>query len=84
MKRRSAGRTKSRELAELLQCGFIEREGKVADTVISVAQELAVQHVVVGEAAHPGVRGRLRRGLVDRLIAELPDVSVHVVARPAR
>jgi len=77
------GRAKSKELAALLQCGFIEREGKLTDTVIAVAQELAVQHVVVGEAAHPGVRGRLHRGLVDRLIAELPDVSVHVVARPA-
>jgi two-component system sensor histidine kinase KdpD len=77
------GRAKAKELAGLLQCGFIEREGRVADTVISVAQELAVQHVVAGEAAHPGMRGRLRRGLVDRLITELPDVSVHVVARPA-
>jgi two-component system, OmpR family, sensor histidine kinase KdpD len=77
------GRAKSRELAELLQCGFIERPGKIADSVISVAGDLAVQHVVVGEAAHQGVRGRLHRGLVDRLIAELPDVSVHVVARPA-
>jgi two-component system sensor histidine kinase KdpD len=77
------GRVKSKELAALLQCGFIEREGKLTDTVIAVAQELAVQHVVVGEAAHPGVRARLHRGLVDRLITELPDVSVHVVARPA-
>jgi two-component system sensor histidine kinase KdpD len=77
------GRAKSEQLAGLLQCGFIEREGRIADTVIAVAQELAVQHVVVGEAAHPGVRGRLHRGLVDRLISELPDVSVHVVARPA-
>jgi two-component system sensor histidine kinase KdpD len=77
------GRAKSRELAELLQCGFIERPGKITDAVISVARDLAVQHVVVGEAAHQGVRGRLHRGLVDRLIAELPDVSVHVVARPS-
>jgi two-component system sensor histidine kinase KdpD len=77
------GRAKSEQLAGLLQCGFIERAGRIADTVIAVAQELAVQHVVVGEAAHPGVRGRLHRGLVDRLISELPDVSVHVVARPA-
>ena len=83
MTRRRAGRVKSKELAELLQCGFIEREGKLTDTVVTVAQELGVQHVVVGEAAHPGVRGRLHRGLVDRLITELPDVSVHVVARPA-
>jgi two-component system sensor histidine kinase KdpD len=77
------GRTKSRELAELLQCGFIEREGKIADTVIAVAQEIGVQHVVVGQSSHPGVRSRLHRGLVDRLISELPDVSVHVIARPA-
>jgi two-component system, OmpR family, sensor histidine kinase KdpD len=77
------GRTKSRELAELLQCGFIEREGKVAETVIAVAQEIGVQHVVVGQASHQGVRSRLHRGLVDRLISELPDVSVHVIARPA-
>ncbi len=75
------GRIKAKELAELLQCGFIEREGKVNDTVIAVAQELAVQHVVIGESAHPGVRGRLRRGLIDQLITEVPDVSVHVVAR---
>jgi two-component system, OmpR family, sensor histidine kinase KdpD len=77
------GRTKSKELAELLQCGFIEREGRVTDVVVAVAQELSVQHVVVGESSHPGVRGRLHRGLVDQLITELPDVSVHVVARPA-
>ncbi len=77
------GRAKAKELAELLQCGFIEREGRITETVIAVAQELAVQHIVVGESAHPGMRARLRRGLVDRLIAELPDVSVHVVARPA-
>ena len=77
------GRTKSKELAELLQCGFIEREGRVNDVVVAVAQELGVQHVVVGQSSHPGVRGRLHRGLVDRLITELPDVSVHVIARPA-
>jgi two-component system sensor histidine kinase KdpD len=78
-----AGRTKSKELAELLQCGYIEREGKVTDTVIAVAQELAVQHVVIGQTSHPGVRGRLHRGLVDRLITQLPDVSLHVIARAA-
>ena len=77
------GRKKAKELAELLQCGFIEREGKINDTVIAVAQELAVQHVVIGESAHPGVRGRLRRGLIDQLITELRDVSLHVVARRA-
>src|SRR5579862_6208780 len=33
------GRTGARELAELLQCAFIEREGRIAETVIAVAQE---------------------------------------------
>ena len=78
-----AGRTKSKQLAELLQCGYLERGGKVADNVIAVAQELGVQHVVVGQSSHPGVRSRLHRGLVDRLISELPEVSLHVIARPA-
>ena len=77
------GRRKAKELAELLQCEFIEREGKIADNVIAQALELGVQHVVVGQSSRPGVRSRLHRGLVDRLITELPDVSVHVIARPA-
>ncbi len=80
---REAGTVKAKALAELLQCGFIERAGKVTDTIVDVARDLAVQHVVVGEASHPSMRARLRRGLIDRLISELPDVSVHVVARHA-
>ena len=80
---REAGTIKAKALAELLQCGFIEREGKITDTIVAVARDLAVQHVVIGESAHASVRARLRRGLIDRLIGELPDVSVHVVARHA-
>ena len=80
---RESGTKKAKALAELLQCGFIEREGKITDTIVAVARDLAVQHVVIGESAHASVRARLRRGLVDRLISELPDVSVHVVARHA-
>jgi two-component system, OmpR family, sensor histidine kinase KdpD len=78
-----AGTAKAKALAELLQCGFIEREGKVTDTIIAVARDLGVQHVVIGESAHASMRARLRRGLIDRLISELPDASVHVVARHA-
>lgn len=75
------GRAHAREVAEHLQCRYIERSGKVADTVIATAKELAVQHVVVGESERPTLSERLRRGLVDRLISDLPDVSVHVIAR---
>jgi two-component system, OmpR family, sensor histidine kinase KdpD len=76
-----AGRRKARDVAELLQCAYIERHGKVADTVLRAARELGVQHVAIGESPSVGVRGRLRRGLIDRLITELPDVDVHVFAR---
>ena len=75
------GREKAKAVAELLQCAYIERRGKVAEAVLQVARELGVQHVVVGESPNEGIRGRLRRGLIDRLIAELPDIDVHVVAR---
>ena len=77
------GRAKARQLAELLQCAYVERRGKVVDVVLQVARELGVQHVVIGESPAPGIRSRLRRGLVDRLITELPEVDVHVIARIA-
>jgi len=76
-----AGRHKAKEVAELLQCAYIEREGKVTPAVLDTARKLGVQHVVVGESPNPGVRSRLRRGLIDRLITELPDIDVHVFAR---
>src|SRR4029077_13727952 len=55
--------------------------GRVAQTVLDTARQLGVEHVVVGESPNPMVRSRLRRGLIDRLITELPDVNVHVFAR---
>ena len=75
------GRAKAKAIADLLGCAYLERRGKVADCVLQVARELGVQHVVVGESPNEGIRARLRRGLVDRLITELPDIDVHVVAR---
>ena len=70
-----------RATAEQLQCRYIERTGPVAEAVLATARELGVQHVVIGESERPGLRARLRRGLIDRLIRELPDVDVHVIAR---
>lgn len=78
-----AGRAHAREVAEHVQCRYIERSGRLVETVINTARELLVQHVVVGESERPSLRERLRRGLVDRLITDLPDVAVHVIARYA-
>ena len=77
------GRAHACEVAEHLQCRYIERTGRIADTVIAAAKEFLVQHVVVGESERPTLSERLRRGLVDRLIGDLPDVNVHIVARYA-
>jgi two-component system, OmpR family, sensor histidine kinase KdpD len=75
------GRRQAQQIAELLNCAYVERFGKVADVVIKTARELSVVHVVIGEAQASDVRSRLGRGLVDRLITELPDINVHVIAR---
>ena len=75
-----ASRANSRSCSS---AGSSSVEGKITDTVIGRRAGTGGAARRVGEAAHQGVRGRLHRGLVDRLITELPDVSVHVVARPA-
>ena len=75
------GRARARETAEHVQSRYIERTGRVADAVLTTARELGVQHVVIGESERPGLRARLKRGLIDRLITDLPDVDVHVIAR---
>ncbi len=78
-----AGRAQARETAEHLQCRYVEETGRIPDAVVTAARQLGVQHVVIGESERPGLRSRLRRGLIDRLITELPDVDVHVIARYA-
>jgi len=78
-----AGRAQARQTAEQLQCRYVEETGRIPDAVITTARNLGVQHVVIGESERPGLRSRLRRGLIDRLISELCDVDVHVMARYA-
>jgi two-component system, OmpR family, sensor histidine kinase KdpD len=75
------GRERVRQVAQMLGCAYVERRGRIADTVVAVARELGVRHIVIGESERPGVRERLRRGLIDQLITELPQVDVHVIAR---
>jgi two-component system sensor histidine kinase KdpD len=71
-----------RALAVQLRCSFVERRsGDVPGTVVSVARELGVRHVVAGESRRQPILSRWRAGLVDRLIDELPDTDIHVVAR---
>ncbi|HEY6378735.1 MAG TPA: hypothetical protein VI316_06110 [Candidatus Dormibacteraeota bacterium] len=71
-----------RTVTEELQATWREVEATApGPAVVAVARELGVEHVVVGEGGPSGLLGRFRKGLVDLLIEELPDVSVHIIAR---
>ena len=69
-------------LTEQLHCSFIERRSRdLPGTVIDVARALGTRHVVVGESGQRRFLERWRIGLIDRLVDELPDADIHVVAR---
>ncbi len=71
-------------LAEELQTTVLEPESAdVAATLIALAHERGIRHVVVGEPRPLGLLGRLRATIVERVIEGLPDVDVHVIARYA-
>jgi len=69
-----------RSVAEQLQCRVIEEAGAIAKVVEKVAHDRGVRHVVFGESHRSGV-GRFRPGVVDSLVADLPDLDLHVIAR---
>ena len=71
-------------LTEQLHCSFVERRSRdLPGTVIDVARALGTRHIVVGESGARRFLERWRTGLIDRLVDELPDADVHVVARSA-
>jgi K+-sensing histidine kinase KdpD len=70
-----------RALAEQLHCSFVERRAAdVGGCAVAVARELGVRHVVIGEPRRRTLLQRCRGSLVDRLIDDLPDTDVHVIA----
>jgi two-component system sensor histidine kinase KdpD len=80
-----AGIDRYRELAAQLGCSFAVLAGRdVAGAIIQAARDAAAEHVVIGEMSNEGWRQRLRPTVVDRIIDELPDTDVHVIARTAK
>jgi two-component system sensor histidine kinase KdpD len=78
------GETGWRQLAEELQTTTLEPEASdIATTLIALAHERGIRHVVVGEPKPLGLLGRFRASVVERVIEGLPDVDVHVIARYA-
>jgi two-component system sensor histidine kinase KdpD len=75
--------TRTRAVADLLQCSLIVREsGDVNEQVLRVARELDTRHVVIGESLErPPLWRRMRKTLLERILEEVPGVDVHVIAR---
>jgi two-component system sensor histidine kinase KdpD len=71
-----------RTLATQLGASFAVLGGSdVAAALIQAARDSAVEHVVVGEMITPSLLNSFRPTIVDRIIDQLPDSDVHVVAR---
>jgi len=69
-------------VADQLGVGFVERHGPdVVRTIVAMARELLIHHVVIGESPPPSLLGWWRASLADRVIDALPDADVHVLAR---
>jgi two-component system sensor histidine kinase KdpD len=71
-----------RSLADQLHCAFIERySNNIAASLVAATRELEADHLMLGESPTRQRLSRWRTTLVDRLIDELPDTNLHVIAR---
>jgi len=71
-----------RTLAAQLGASFTVLGGSdVAAAVIQAARDSAAEHVIVGEMLTPSLLNSFRPTIVDKIIDQLPDSDVHVVAR---
>jgi two-component system sensor histidine kinase KdpD len=74
-----------RVLATQLGASFAVLGGSdVAAAVIQAVRDSGAEHVVVGEMISSSVMNRLRPTVVDRIIEQLRDSDIHVVARLAQ
>ncbi len=71
-----------RELAAQLGCSFAVLAGDdPAGAIVQAARDAGSDHVVVGEPRETSWLSRFRPTLVDRIIDDLPEADVHVIAR---
>jgi two-component system sensor histidine kinase KdpD len=71
-----------RQLAEQLGCTFAVLAGRdVPGAIIQAARDAGAEHVVLGEVVGRGWRQLLTPSVVDRVIDELPESDIHVIAR---
>lgn len=74
---------RARDVAHHLGATFVERRGGNVTRVIQESvRELVVDHLVIGDSPPPPWFEVWRRPMTRHLIDSLPDVDVHVIARP--
>jgi two-component system sensor histidine kinase KdpD len=58
----------------------LRRTGDVAETVVRVAGELAVNQIVLGESHRPRWKELLGQSIIARILRETDGVDVHIIA----
>jgi two-component system sensor histidine kinase KdpD len=68
------------QLGRQLGATVLRRTGDVAETVVQVAGELAVNQIVLGESHRPRWKELLGQSIIARILRETDGVDVHIIA----
>jgi two-component system, OmpR family, sensor histidine kinase KdpD len=68
------------QLGRQLGATVLRRSGDVAETVVQVAGELAVNQIVLGESHRPRWKELAGRTIIARILRETDGVDVHIIA----
>jgi two-component system, OmpR family, sensor histidine kinase KdpD len=68
------------ELGRQLGGTVLRRTGDVAETVVQVAGELAVNQIVLGESHRPRWKELVGQSIIARILRETDGVDVHIIA----
>jgi two-component system, OmpR family, sensor histidine kinase KdpD len=68
------------QLGRQLGATVLRRSGDVAETVVQVAGELAVNQIVLGESHRPRWKELVGQSIIARILRETDGVDVHIIA----
>jgi two-component system, OmpR family, sensor histidine kinase KdpD len=68
------------QLGRQLGATVLRRTGEVAETVVEVAGELAVNQIVLGESHRPRWKELVGQSIIARILRETDGVDVHIIA----
>ena len=72
------------QLGHQLGATVLRRSGNVAETVVEVAGELAVNQIVLGESHRPRWKEVVGQSIIAHILRETDGVDVHIIADRAR